>query len=168
MLEFESQLRHYDTILLSIFSIIDESLSEHQYQLFTTLRDEQRLLEEEVASYIHNYEQQTKRKQRISKKDDLIMIRNHAVNNQKNRKFESRWLESKLLIKWIKNDKSEWIKELHEVNEIKRYHFDDMIFYYDRQNLEEIFSKELFSIYQFDFKIIILSKQKALILLFVN
>ena len=79
MLEFESQFRHYDTILLSIFSIIDEFLSKHQYQLFTALRDEQRLLEEEVANYIHNYEQQRKRKQRISKKDDLIMIKNHAV-----------------------------------------------------------------------------------------
>ena len=96
------------------------------------------------------------------------MIRNHAVNNQKNRKFESRWLKFKLLIKWIKNDKSEWIKELHEIDEIKRYHFNDMIFYYDKQSLKKIFSKELFSIYQFDFKIIILSKQKVLILFFVD
>ena len=90
MLEFESQLRHYDTIFLSISSIIDESFSKHQYQLFTVLKDEQTLLKEEVASYIHNYEQQRERKQRISKKNDLIMIRNHAVNNQKDRKFESR------------------------------------------------------------------------------
>ena len=168
MLKFESQFRHYDITSLSIFSIIDESFSKHQYQLFTILKDEQRLLEKEVASYIHNYEQQRERKQKISKKDDLIMIRNHAVNNQKNKKFEFRWLKSRFLIKWIKNDKSEWIRELHEVDEIKKYHFDDMIFYYDKQNLKEIFSKELFSIYQFDFKIIILSKQRVLILSFVN
>ena len=90
MLEFESQFRHYDTISLLISSVIDESLSEHQYQLFTVLRNEQRLLEEEVASYTHSYEQQRKRKQRISKKNDLVMIRNHAVNNQKDRKLESR------------------------------------------------------------------------------
>ena len=58
MLEFESQFRHYDIIFLSIFSIIDEFFSEHQYLLFTILRIEQRLLEKEIASYIHNYEQQ--------------------------------------------------------------------------------------------------------------
>ena len=79
MLVFEPQSHHYDIPPATLPTIerAEEPLPEQQYQLFTAIRDENRLLASDVASYRHSYKTSNKRRQRIPVKKDLALIRNH-------------------------------------------------------------------------------------------
>ena len=98
MLKFEFQFRHYDVFSIFLFSQTKKKLFEHQYYIFIALRDEQRLLTFETISYIHNYFQLRQRKTRISKIENLMLIRYHELDKQHEKKLEIRWLKSRLLI----------------------------------------------------------------------
>ena len=125
MLGFEPEHVHFD--------IEPRPLPEHQYQLFAALRDENRLLSSEIASYTHGSRKQAERKQRIPEPGDLVLVRNPALDNQKGRKLEARWLGPRLFLKWVKHKHSGFVRELHGNGAPKRYHIDDLIVYHERE-----------------------------------
>lgn len=128
MLGFEPKQIHFNTLSIVLFNLkhVEETLSSHQYQIFSTLKDEPRLTICETASYIHEYEKRLHKKQRISRKEDLVLIRNHVVDDQHERKLKSRWLGPRLLQNWT-SFRSDLIRELHDEGKAKRYHIDDII-----------------------------------------
>ena len=92
MLKFEFKFHHFDITSHSIVTSLQtiDSLFEHQYQIFAIFRNENRLLVNEAVSYTHDYHKHIQCRQRISASGDLVLIRNHVLNEQKGRKLEAR------------------------------------------------------------------------------
>ena len=90
MLKFEFQFRHYDVFSIFLFSQTKKKLFEHQYHIFITLKNEQRLLIFETILYIHNYFQLRQRKIRLSKIENLMLIKYHEFDKQYEKKLKIR------------------------------------------------------------------------------
>ena len=93
MLGFEPQQYHFSLQPVTIPDVDDAEmeLPEHEYNLFVALRDEDRLLASETASYTHGYVKARERHQRIPEPGDLVLVRNHTVYKQKGRKLDPSW-----------------------------------------------------------------------------
>ena len=72
-----------------------------------------RFLSIEVASYPHHYHKTAQRRQRSPEAGDLVLVRNHKIDNQNGRKFGVRWLGPRLLVKCTKHRQSGWVREIH-------------------------------------------------------
>ena len=82
---------------------------------------------------LHEQDKPTQWRQRIPEPGDLVLVRNHQVDNQRGRKLEARWLGPWLLVKWTSHRHSGWIRELHVTATPPRYHIDDIILYHERR-----------------------------------
>ena len=93
MLGYESQQYHFDIEPAPFLEdpTTTQEVPAHQCQIFTALRDETKLLAMEAASYSHYTKSRRDRKQRIPKPGDLVIVRNHTVDNQRGRKLEAKW-----------------------------------------------------------------------------
>ena len=101
MLGFEPQQMHYD--LRAVDQVLhtetlDQEVPRHTHQIFTALRDERRCLASDAMAYVHYQKSRNARKQKIPKEGDLVVVRNHAVDSQKGRELESRWLGPRILV----------------------------------------------------------------------
>ena len=72
------------------------------------------------------------KKQKIPKEGDLVVVRNHAVDSQKGRKLESRWLGPRILVSYTASGLSAYIRKLHGSGKTKRYHLNDLLLYNPR------------------------------------
>ena len=136
MLGFNPQLYHFDTTpaappLPEDFNA--DNLPPHQYQIFSALRDENKRLSSEAASWSHYHAGRNERKQRIPKPRDLVIVRNHAVDNQRGRKLEAKWLGPRLLTRVTTHGLSGYVRELHGSGQAKRYNMNDMLLYHERE-----------------------------------
>ena len=81
MLGFEPQKYHFDANPVPLPTPGQEDdLPPHQAQIFAAIRDENRLLSMEAASYTYYVRGIRQRKQRLPQPGDLVLIRNHAVD----------------------------------------------------------------------------------------
>ena len=92
MFKFKLIHVHFDakSLIFSDLKQIEQAMSFHQYQIFFALRDENKLLINEAVFYIHEYFKQLTKKQRIFISEDMILIRNHNVDKQHNRKLKTK------------------------------------------------------------------------------
>jgi sugar-specific transcriptional regulator TrmB len=67
----------------------------------------------------------------------LILIKNKIKNNQKKRKLNSRWKESRMLMMKIKHDLNIWVKSLYEVRKLIKYHINDLRSWIERKTNEK-------------------------------
>lgn len=93
------------------------------------LRDENRCLSADASAYIHYQRSKNERRQRLPKEGDLVVVRNHAVDSQKGRKLEGRWLGPRILVSYTASRLSAYVREVHGVGKPKRYHLDDILLY---------------------------------------
>ena len=100
------------------------------------LWDENRCLASEASAYSHYKKGQRKRRQRIPKTGNLILVRNHAVDGQKRRKLESKWLGSRLLVSLSLLGLTRRVKELYGEGGTKKYHLNDLLLYVERKDFE--------------------------------
>ena len=82
-------------------------------QIFSALRDENKRLSSEAASWSNYHAARNERKQRFPKPGDLVIVRNHAVDNQRGRKLEAKWLGPRLLTRVTAHGLSGYVRELH-------------------------------------------------------
>ncbi len=115
-----------------------EEASAHQRQIYLALRNERRQMIRKLTSYVVYHHFRRNRLQWLLKAENLIIIWHHVVDNQRNRKLNSRWLRSYLLICLISSENSKHVQKLHEDEIIKRYHLNDILLYKKR----EIFQKK--------------------------
>jgi hypothetical protein len=87
-----------------------------------------------VDSYSHA---KRKRQQRLPQAGDLVIIRHHAVDNQRGKKLEPRWLEPRLLVGLTPFGNSGHVQELHGDGSTKRYHLNDILLYKERGNFQK-------------------------------
>ena len=135
MLGFESQQMHYDLRTIDQVlhtGMLDQEVSRHTHQIFTALRDKQRCLASDAMAYLHYQKSENTRKQKIPKEGDLVIVRNHAVDSQKGRKLESRWLGPRILVSYTASGLSAYIRKLHGSGKTKRYHLNDLLLYNPR------------------------------------
>ncbi len=134
MLGYEPQLYHFDSTPAPVPSPeeAEEEVPAHQYQIFTALRDENKRLSSEAASYTHYQRGQKERKQKLPNPGDLVIVRNHSVDAQKGRKLEAKWLGPRLLTRVTTHGRSAYVREIHGTGEGKRYHLDDIMLYQQR------------------------------------
>ena len=135
MLGFDPQLFHFD---INPYPIpppneIDIDQPAHQLQVYAALRSENRLLANEAASYTHYHRGAKARKQRIPAPGDLVIVRNHAVDAQRSRKLEGKWLGPRLLTRTAKHGLSGYVRELHGDGRERRYHMNDLLLYHARE-----------------------------------
>ena len=92
MLEFEFKQYHFDinSIIFSDSADVEQFLSIHQYQIYIALKEENRLLASETISYIHDYQKKRQRQQKIFNFDDLILIKNHQIDKEHEKKLKSK------------------------------------------------------------------------------
>ncbi len=110
---------------------IEEAFA-HQRQIYLALRNERRQTARELISYVVYHHFRRNRLQRLLKAENLVIVRHHAVDNQRGRKLEPRWLKSRLLVKLIPSENSGHVQELHEDEVTKRYHLNDILLYKER------------------------------------
>lgn len=100
------------------------------------LRDENRCLASEASAYSHYRKGQQERKQRVPKAGDLVLVRNHAVDGQRGRKLEGKWLGPRLLVSLSSSGLTGRVRELYEEGSTKKYHVNDLILYVERKDFE--------------------------------
>ena len=137
MLGFEPKLLHFDTDLVRLPQEPEDwaqELPAHQHQIYMALRDENKCLASEAASYRHYGSERRKRKARLPEPGDLVLVRHHAIDNQRGRKLEAKWLGPRLLTRLSASRLSGYVRELHGDGKEKKYHINDLLLYYERQN----------------------------------
>lgn len=117
MLGFHPQQMHYDLrdTQYNLESPDTQDIQEtprHTQQIFMALRDENRCLSAEASAYIHYYRSKNERRQRLLKEGDLVVVRNHAVDSQKGRKLEGRWLGPRILVSYTASKLSAYVREV--------------------------------------------------------
>ena len=92
MLKFEFKQYHFDinSIIFSNSTNAEQSLSTHQYQIYIALKKENRLLISETINYIHDYQKKKQRQQKILNFDDLILVKNHQIDKEHEKKLKSK------------------------------------------------------------------------------
>ncbi len=106
------------------------------FNIYMALRDENRCLASEASAYSHYRRGQRERRQRIPKVGDLVLVRNHAVDGQRGRKLESRWLGPRLLVSLSSSGLTGRVRELFGEGGTKKYHLNDLILYVERKDFE--------------------------------
>ena len=135
MLGFEPQQNHYNidpTPLLGPRQA-EETMPAMEYQLFAALREENRMLASDIASYQQSAPKGINRQQRLPEPGDLVLVWNHSKQSQKSRKLEAKWLGPRMLVRWTNHKQSGWVRELHGQANAKWYHLNDIILYHERQ-----------------------------------
>ena len=64
------------------------------------------------------------------------MLRNHAVDSQKGRKLEGRWLGLRIPVSYTASRLSACVRVVHGVGRPKRYHLDDILLYNPRSSFQ--------------------------------
>ncbi len=138
MLGFSPQMKHFDVEWepLTEADLEIEDITEHQKQVYMALQDENRYLASEASAYSHYKRGQRERKQRVPKAGVLVLVRNHAVDRQRGRKLESKWLGPRLLVSLSLSGLTGRVKELYGEGGTKKYHLNDLILYVERKNFE--------------------------------
>ena len=62
-----------------------------QPYVLATLRNVYKRLSSEAASWSHDHPDRNVRKQRTPQPGDLVVVQNHAVDNQRGRYLEAKW-----------------------------------------------------------------------------
>lgn len=138
MLGFSPQIKHFDVEWQppTEADLEIEDTTELQKHIYIALRDENRCLASEASAYSYYRRGQRERKQRIPKAGDLVLVRNHAVDGQRGRKLESKWLEPRLLVSLSSSGLTGRVRELYGEDGTKQYHLNDLIFYVERKDFE--------------------------------
>ena len=71
--------------------------------------------------------------QPILQEEDMMLVKNHQVDNQRGRKFNARWLGARLLAKWANHKHRAWVQELHGTGKPKRFPIDDLILFKEKR-----------------------------------
>lgn len=141
MLRFQPELTHFHIQLegqlepesLEEHDVDIEGTPEHQHKIYMALRDKNKCLASEAAAYTSYQKSKRDRKQRVPEPEDLVIIQNHAVDAQKGRKLEARWLGPQIFTGYTASKLSGYVREVHGDRATKRYHLNDMLLYKDRQ-----------------------------------
>lgn len=145
MLGYEPQKLHFDTKLITqpvnetegMQRMEIEEAPEHQRQIYLALRNERRQTVRELTSFVAYHHSKRNRLQRLPKAEDLVIVRHHAVDNQRGRKLKPRWLGPRLLIGLTPSKNSEYVQELHGDGAAKRYHLNDILLYKERGTFQK-------------------------------
>lgn len=134
MLGFNPKQVHFDIKpkILPNLKDAEASMPTHRYQIYSAMKDEDRLLASEVASYTHGAAKGLQRKQRIPREGDLVMVWDSTKEGQHGRKLDAKWLDPRILVKFTKDQRSAWVREVHGVQKLRRYSIDDMVLYYPK------------------------------------
>lgn len=73
-----------------------------------------------------------KRKQKIPEPGDLVLVRNHAVDGQRGRKLEAKWLGPRILVLYSASKVSAHVREMYGDGKTKKYHPNDIVLYKKR------------------------------------
>jgi len=145
MLGYEPQKLHFDTKLIvqpvtepeGVQRMEIEEAPAHQRQIYLALRNERRQTARELTSYVAYHHSKRNRVQRLPEAGDLVIVRHHAVDNQRGRKLESRWLGPRLLVNLTPSGNSGHVQELHGDGATKRYHLNDILLYKERETFQK-------------------------------
>lgn len=136
ILGFQPELLHFDTQPAEHFDgeeVEIEDVPEHQHRIYMALRDENKRLASEAAAYTHYQKSKRDRRQRIPEPGDLVIVRNHAVDAQKGRKLEAKWLGPRIFTGYTATGLSGHVREVHGEGVTKKYHLNDILLYKDRR-----------------------------------
>ncbi len=140
MLKFVFKIIHHDTTSTksSIWENEMKNFSKHAQNVMMILKTKNRILALKVMTRYQDEKEskQKKHKDKIKKKD-LMLIRNKIKDNQKKKKLNVRWKESRMMIMKIKHDLNIWIKSLYEVEKSTRYHVNDLKSWVERRTNEK-------------------------------
>ena len=138
MLGFSPQMKHFDVEWEppTEADLKIEDTTKHQRHIYMVLRDENCCLASEASAYSHYRRGQQERRQRIPKADDLVLVRNHAVDGQRVRKLESKCLGPRLLVSLSSSGLTGRVRELCGAGGTKKYHLNDLILYVERKDFE--------------------------------
>ncbi len=135
MLDFVLKTIHHDIKSIEQFIWKNEmkNLSNHEQRMMMTLRTENRFLAlKTMTQYQDKIEERQKKNKNTIKKDDLILIKNKMRDNQKSRKLNLRWKESRMIMLKTNYDLNAWIKSLYEIEKTIRHHINDIQLWIER------------------------------------
>ena len=92
------------------------------------LRDEKKCLASEAAAYTHYLKSVRERKQKIPEPGDLVLVSNHAVDGQRGRKLEAKWLGPRILVSYSASKVSAHVGEIYG-DKTKKHHLNDIVLY---------------------------------------
>ncbi len=138
VLGFSSQMKHFDVEgKQPIEADLEiEDTTEHQNHLYMALWDESLYLASEASAYSLYRREQRKRRQKIPKVGDLVLVRNHALDRQRGRKLESKWLGPRLVVLLSLLGPTKRVKEIFGEGGTKKYHLNDLILYVERKDFK--------------------------------
>lgn len=111
-----------------------KKLSAYEQEMMMTLRAENRILAlETMIRYQNIVETMQKSHKATFQEGDLVLMRDKARDNQKERKLNVRWKELRMMMTKIKHDLSVWVKSLYEIEKSTRYHVNDLRSWIERK-----------------------------------
>ncbi len=100
------------------------------------LLDENRYLASEASAYSYYRRGQRERRQKILKVVVLVFVNYHAVDGQRRRKLERKWLGPRLLVLLSLSGLTGRVRKLFGEGGTKKYHLNDLILYVERKDFE--------------------------------
>jgi hypothetical protein len=153
MLSFVSRTIHHDTrsVEQSVWEDEMKNLSSHEQSMLMTLREKNRFLTlKTMTQYQNKRESQQDEVRDTINERNLMLIRNKARNNQKDRKLNSRWKKLRMIMRKTSHELSAWIKSLYEVRKTTRHHVNDIRLWTKRSRDEEWSIAQLMSESRFE------------------
>ncbi len=102
---------------------------EHQKQIYMALQDKNHCLASKASASSHYRRGQQERIKRIPKAGNLVFVKNHVVDEQREKKLENKWLRPRLLVSLSLSEFTERVKKLYEKSGTKKYYLNNLILY---------------------------------------
>lgn len=138
MLGFSPQIKHFEVEWEppTEADLEIKDTTDHQMDSYMALRDDNQCLASKASAYSHYRRGLRERRQRILKTGDLVLVRNHAVDGQRGRKLESKWLGPRLLVSLSSSGLTGKVRELYGGGGTKKCHLNDLLLYVERKDFE--------------------------------
>lgn len=70
-----------------------------------------------------------KKKQKIPELGDLILVKNHAIESQKERKLKAKWFGPRIFDLYLASKFLAHIQEIYDNRKTKKYHLNNIVLY---------------------------------------
>lgn len=99
------------------------------------LTNQKKCFASEAAAYIYYFNEICGKRQKIPNPDDLVLIRNHAIDSQREQKLEPKQLETRLMVLYFLSKLTRYVCNIYSNSKAKQYHLNNILLYQEKRSL---------------------------------
>lgn len=138
LLGFTPQMIYFDISTLPLPDCFEAKIEEASYnnhRIFMVPQDEKKCFASEATAYTYYVKGIQERWQKIPELDDLVLVRNHAVDSQREWKLEAKLPELRILLLYLASKLTAYVCEVYSNNKTRKNHINNTLLYPKRNGL---------------------------------